>query len=73
LAVHYATHAARGEITIVLGPAPPETTDADGLDLRLRAALDGHSLKQAVAIVTAATGLPRKQVYARALARACQA
>jgi 16S rRNA (cytidine1402-2'-O)-methyltransferase len=73
LAAHYATQAARGEITIVLGPAPPETTDADDLDARLRAALDGHSLKQAVAIVTAATGLPRKQVYARALALASPA
>ena len=70
LAAHYAAHAPRGEITIVLGPAPPETTDADEVDSRLVTALESNSLKQAVAIVTAATGLPRKQVYARALALA---
>ncbi|MCW3474735.1 16S rRNA (cytidine(1402)-2'-O)-methyltransferase [Limobrevibacterium gyesilva] len=70
LAGHYAAQAARGEITIAMGPAPEEATDADDLDTRLRTALDGHSLKEAVAVVTAATGLPRKQVYARALALA---
>lgn len=68
LAAHYATHQARGEITVVIGPAPEEPADVDDLDARLRAALEGRSLKQAVAEVTAATGLPRKQVYARALA-----
>jgi 16S rRNA (cytidine1402-2'-O)-methyltransferase len=55
-------------VTVVVGPAPAEATDADDLDIRLRAALSDYSLKQAVALVTAATGLPRKQVYARALA-----
>lgn len=68
LAAHYATHAARGEITVVVGPAPDEPTGEADLDALLRAALDGHSLKEAVAQVTAATGLARKQVYARALA-----
>jgi 16S rRNA (cytidine1402-2'-O)-methyltransferase len=67
LAAHYADHAARGEITIAVGPAPEEAANTDDLDDRLRAALAGHSVKEAVAIVTAATGLPRKQVYARAL------
>lgn len=68
LAAHYATHQARGEITVVVGPAEADAPAADDLDALLRAALDGQSLKQAVASVTAATGLPRKQVYARALA-----
>ena len=67
LAAHYAAHAARGEITVVVGPAPAEATDADDLDTRLHAALAGSSVKQAVAEVTAATGLPRRLVYARAL------
>jgi 16S rRNA (cytidine1402-2'-O)-methyltransferase len=67
LAAQYAVHAARGEITIVVGPAPEEATDADDLDARLRAALAEGTLKEAVASVTSATGLPRKQVYARAL------
>jgi 16S rRNA (cytidine1402-2'-O)-methyltransferase len=68
LAAHYASQAARGEITVVVGPAPEEAAEPDDLDEQVRAALAGHSLKQAVALVTAATGLPRKQVYARALA-----
>ena len=68
LAAHYAAEAARGEITVVVGPAPDEATDLGDLDASLRAALAGQSLKQAVAQVAAATGLPRKQVYARALA-----
>ena len=40
------------------------------LDARLRAALAEGSVKDAAALVTAATGLPRKLVYARALALA---
>ena len=68
LAAHYAAHAARGEITLVVGPAGAEPTEASDLDALLRTALAAHSLKQAVAQVTAATGLPRRQVYARALA-----
>lgn len=68
LAAHYASTAARGEITIVVGPAPVDTTDAGDLDGQLRQALMHNSLKDAAAMVTAATGLPRKVVYARALA-----
>lgn len=69
LAAHYAAHDARGEITIVVGPAPAETAEAEAsLDERLRAALGaGLSLRDAAATVATATGLPRKQVYARAL------
>jgi 16S rRNA (cytidine1402-2'-O)-methyltransferase len=68
LAAHYAAHAARGEVSLVVGPAPEEATVELDLDALLRAALGAGSLKEAVAKVTAATGLPRKQVYARALA-----
>lgn len=67
LAAHYATHEARGEICIVVGPAPEETTEAADLDAQLRAALARESVRDAAALVAAATGLPRKQVYARAL------
>lgn len=70
LAAHYAAHDARGEICLVVGPAPAEVTQAEDLDALLRTALGGHSVKEAVAQVTAATGLPRRQVYARALALA---
>jgi len=68
LAAHYAHHPARGEVTLVVGPPGAEAAAETDLDVHLRAALAAHSLKQAVAHVTAATGLPRKQVYARALA-----
>jgi 16S rRNA (cytidine1402-2'-O)-methyltransferase len=67
LAEHYATAEARGEICIVVGPAPEETTAEADLDQQLRAAMQGASLRDAAAMVAAATGLPRKQVYARAL------
>ncbi len=68
LAAHYAETAPRGEVTLVVGPAPEEAADAADLDAALRAALAGHSVREAVALASAATGLPRKQVYARALA-----
>src|SRR5258706_548828 len=31
LAAHYAANVARGEVTVVVGPAPPESADADDL------------------------------------------
>jgi 16S rRNA (cytidine1402-2'-O)-methyltransferase len=69
LAARYADAPPRGEITLVVGPPPDEEPPAEAdLDALLRAALEGHSLKEAVAEVTAATGLPRRVVYARALA-----
>lgn len=69
LAARYAETPPRGEITLVVGPPPEEAAPAEAdLDALLRAALEGHSLKEAVAEVTAATGQPRRVVYARALA-----
>ncbi|MBC7800712.1 MAG: 16S rRNA (cytidine(1402)-2'-O)-methyltransferase [Gemmatimonadaceae bacterium] len=68
LAEHYATAVARGEITLVVGPAADDGADAADLDSQLRRALSGNSLKDAAALVATATGLPRKTVYARALA-----
>ncbi len=67
LAAHYAAHPARGEITVLLGPPPDAAPDADALDDLLRSALAAHSVKDAAALVAAATGLPRRVVYARAL------
>jgi 16S rRNA (cytidine1402-2'-O)-methyltransferase len=65
LAAWYGANAARGEITVLVGP--PEDNDAEDLDGSLRAALKDHSVREAAALVTAATGLPKKVVYARAL------
>ena len=56
---------ARGEITLLIGPS--ETKDPEDLDGRLRLALSTQTVKDAAALVCAATGLPRKVVYARAL------
>ncbi len=68
LAVFYAAHAARGEICVVVGPAPAEATGAEELDRLLVAALRTDSVREAAHAVALATGLPRKMVYARALA-----
>jgi 16S rRNA (cytidine1402-2'-O)-methyltransferase len=70
LAAWYAAQPPRGELTVVIGPAEADASDEDALEARLRAAMAGRSLKEAVAVVTAETGLPRKLVYARALALA---
>ena len=69
LAAHYAEAGPpKGEIVIVVGPPGEEAKPGeDRLDELLGAALREASLRDAVAMVTAETGLPRKQVYARAL------
>jgi 16S rRNA (cytidine1402-2'-O)-methyltransferase len=67
LASHYAETAPRGEITLVIGPAEQAETSDQALEAALHAALGQMSMKDAVDAVTAATGLARKQVYAKAL------
>ncbi len=67
LAVHYGREAARGEITVVIGPGRQEAVSGEDVDAALVRAMGTMSLKDAVEAVTAATGLPRRQVYARAL------
>jgi 16S rRNA (cytidine1402-2'-O)-methyltransferase len=58
----------RGEFVVLVGPPEEGGASEDDLDNLLRNALAEHSLKAAVAAVTAKTGHPRKLVYARALA-----
>jgi 16S rRNA (cytidine1402-2'-O)-methyltransferase len=71
LAAHYAGDAeTRGEFVLVI--APPEssanaTAPAD-LDALLREALGRLTVKEAVAEIASVTGLPRREVYQRALA-----
>jgi 16S rRNA (cytidine1402-2'-O)-methyltransferase len=67
LAAWYAAEPARGEITLVAGPAPEEAAGEDALDAALREALADHSVKDAAALVATALGLPRRVVYARAM------
>jgi len=69
LAARFAEAAPRGEVVIVVGP-PGATAapTAASLDDALRAAMADASLSAAAGEVAAALGLPRKAVYARALA-----
>lgn len=71
LAEHYGTAGPpKGEVVVVIGPPSLDAAaapSAEALDARLRAALSRESLRDAVAAVAEATGLPRKQIYARAL------
>jgi len=70
LARHYAEAGPpKGEIAVVVGPPSEPVPAAPGeIDAALAAALARMSLKDAVAAVAAATGEPRRDVYARALA-----
>jgi 16S rRNA (cytidine1402-2'-O)-methyltransferase len=71
LAAHYREAGApKGEIVVVVGP--PGAAPAGGgidLDAALDTALAEMSLRDAVDAVAAATGRPRREVYARALER----
>lgn len=71
LAAHYAAAAPpRGEIVVVVGPPAEQTApDVGDLDTRLDALLGQMSLRDAVAVLVAETGLSRHALYDRALAR----
>ncbi len=58
----------KGEIVVVVAPPLQEETAQGDLDAQLLAALEQASLRDAAAMVATATGLPKRQVYARALA-----
>lgn len=62
----FADRQIRGEIVVLIGPPQDDAQEFD-LDAALVTALQNQRLKEAVAQVTAQSGLPRKQVYARAL------
>jgi len=69
LASHYAKAGPpKGEVVVVVGPPgavpPPEGAELDAL---LAAALATAGVAEAASRVAAATGLPRRQLYARAL------
>ena len=74
LASHYtATGAPKGEVVIVVdgargSTAQPALSDAD-INARLDHLLAGGSVRDAAAALSAETGLPRRALYTRALAR----
>ncbi len=68
LAARYADSPPRGEIVLVIHPASgdgPGEADLDGMVLAL---LGEHSVKETARLAAEATGLSRKECYARALA-----
>jgi 16S rRNA (cytidine1402-2'-O)-methyltransferase len=69
LAAHYRDAGPpRGEAVIVVGPPEPTAPDHAAVDSRLRAALANLGMRDAAARVAAETGLPRSELYRRALA-----
>lgn len=69
LAAHYSEAGPpKGEVTLVVAPPAADAADpAADLDALLGEAMEGLSVRDAADKVAAATGLPRRQVYARAL------
>ena len=69
LAAHYAEAGApKGEIVIVVGPPEAKAPLCQHeVDVLIENALQRLSLKDAVAEIVSMTGLPRKEIYARAL------
>ena len=69
LAAHYRNHPPRGEVVIVVGPYEPVAPAPADIDRRLDAKLARLSLRDAVDELAAETGLARRALYDRALAR----
>ncbi|HEX4080531.1 MAG TPA: 16S rRNA (cytidine(1402)-2'-O)-methyltransferase [Rhizomicrobium sp.] len=70
LAEFYTVGAApRGESTIVVGPPPPDQPDPGRADILLDKALAFMPVSAAADLVSDALNMPRRTVYARALAR----
>jgi 16S rRNA (cytidine1402-2'-O)-methyltransferase len=70
LARHYAESGApKGEIVVVIGPPLASETTFD-VDAALTTALGSMGVKEAATTVAVASGRPRREIYARALALA---
>ena len=74
LAAHYRDSGKpRGEVAVVVGPPERAAPDPADIETRLRAALAELGIRDAAAKLAAETGLPRSQLYRRALViRDCQ-
>ncbi len=68
LAARYADLEVKGEVVVLAGPPPAASTAPEALDAALTAALHASTVRDAAAEVAARLGLPRRAVYARALA-----
>lgn len=68
LARRYAEAPPKGEIVVLVHPAPEAPAEASDVDAFLRQALAAMSVKEAAAAAADALGVPRREAYARALA-----
>ena len=57
----------KGELVVLVGPPGDQPPFLEDIDARLGKALEELSVKDAAAVVSAATGQPRRKVYARAI------
>jgi 16S rRNA (cytidine1402-2'-O)-methyltransferase len=69
LAAQYRGNAPRGEVVVVVGPPQAQSPEEDDVDRRLDAKLARLSLRDAVAELAGETGVARRTLYDRALAR----
>lgn len=67
LASEYEGQSPKGEIVVLIGQGASETVSEFDLDTELKQALQDHSLRDAVDLVTTKLGLKRRVVYQRAL------
>jgi 16S rRNA (cytidine1402-2'-O)-methyltransferase len=68
IAAHFEQQAPRGEFVVVVAPPGAAEAVSDGdTDARLRTLMADMSVKDAAAVAAAELGLPRREVYARAL------
>ncbi|TCJ37329.1 16S rRNA (cytidine(1402)-2'-O)-methyltransferase [Frankia sp. BMG5.11] len=67
LIAHYAAHPPKGEIVLLIGPPGDDAPNASDAEALLVEALETLKPSQAAAQVARATGLDRKDLYARAL------
>ncbi len=64
---HYEAESPRGEIVVLIGPPDDTTTPEVDIDAALNAALAEMSPSAAAAHVAKATGIPKRDLYARAV------
>lgn len=68
LAADYAGPAPKGEVVVLVDRGRSESVKQVDLESELRRALEGHSMRDAVDLVSRANGIARRKVYQAALA-----
>lgn len=68
LAEAAAARSFKGEIVVCIGDVPKRSVNPDDIDSALKLALKQHSVRDAADLVSQQLGVPRRQIYQRALA-----